>query len=214
MPFGLSKIMSSLDNSEILFTYNMDIFLTRHGESVYNTLGKLGGNSGLSKRGSIYAEKLANYFNKYDNLKVITSKLDRTIETAAPLIFTKESQICLNEINAGICEHFTYEEIKEKYPNINKSRSLDKLNYRYPEGESYMDLIERVDYFINDLKKFSNKKILIIAHQAVLRAFIGLLSKKSYKDIPYISVPLHSVKHIRLDNDFNIIKTESIIFEI
>ena len=192
----------------------MNIFLTRHGESVYNTFGKIGGNSGLSKRGHIYAEKLANYFNKYDHLKVITSKLDRTIKTANHLVFTKESLACLNEINAGICEHFTYKEIKEKYPNIDKNRSLDKLNYRYPDGESYKDLIERVSNFINDLKNSSNKKILIIAHQAVLRAFIGIISKKSYKDIPYISVPLHSVEHISLDNNFNIINTNTINFEI
>ena len=34
------------------------IWLTRHGESVYNTLGKIGGDSGLSARGQQYAQLL------------------------------------------------------------------------------------------------------------------------------------------------------------
>lgn len=34
------------------------IWLTRHGESMYNTQGKLGGNSQLSPRGEIYARLL------------------------------------------------------------------------------------------------------------------------------------------------------------
>ena len=34
------------------------IWLTRHGESMYNTQGKLGGNSALSPKGEIYARLL------------------------------------------------------------------------------------------------------------------------------------------------------------
>ena len=34
------------------------IWLTRHGESVYNMTGKIGGDSGLSPRGEIYASLL------------------------------------------------------------------------------------------------------------------------------------------------------------
>lgn len=34
------------------------IWLTRHGESMYNTQGKLGGNSALSPQGEIYARLL------------------------------------------------------------------------------------------------------------------------------------------------------------
>jgi broad specificity phosphatase PhoE len=34
------------------------IWLTRHGESMYNTLQRLGGDSPLSPRGEVYSKKL------------------------------------------------------------------------------------------------------------------------------------------------------------
>jgi broad specificity phosphatase PhoE len=33
--------------------------------------------------------------------------------------------------------------VKEKFPAEYKSRDQDKLRYRYPRGESYMDVISR-----------------------------------------------------------------------
>lgn len=190
----------------------MELYVTRHGESIYNTLKKVGGNSGLSIKGKIYAEKLGDYFNKYDELIIFTSELTRTIQTSEFLKFKKESLSCLNEIDAGICENLTYDDIKTLYPNIHKNRSLDKLNYKYPNGESYIDLINRINIFINNLKNFNNKKILIIAHQAILRVLIGILNKTDKKDIPYISIPLHRVIRIKLDDHFNIINTTNINF--
>jgi broad specificity phosphatase PhoE len=33
----------------------------------------------------------------------------------------------LNEINAGVCEHMTYAEIAERFPDIDRDRKLDKV---------------------------------------------------------------------------------------
>jgi 6-phosphofructo-2-kinase/fructose-2,6-biphosphatase 2 len=49
----------------------------------------------------------------------------------------------LNEIDAGICEEMTYEEIRNKFPVDYAARERNKLMYRYPGGESYQDLISR-----------------------------------------------------------------------
>ncbi len=61
------------------------IYLTRHGESMMNVEGKIGGNSELSPNGAIYASKLADYFeeNEIEDLRVWTSWFRRTIQTAA-----------------------------------------------------------------------------------------------------------------------------------
>ena len=39
------------------------MFFSRHGESEYNLLDKIGGDSPLSDRGSLYAKALGRYFN-------------------------------------------------------------------------------------------------------------------------------------------------------
>ena len=37
------------------------VFITRHGESINNLYGKIGGNSGLSQRGQNYARALGDF---------------------------------------------------------------------------------------------------------------------------------------------------------
>jgi len=41
------------------------IYLSRHGQSQYNVLGKVGGDSDLSKAGEEYALKLSEYAEKH-----------------------------------------------------------------------------------------------------------------------------------------------------
>lgn len=39
----------------------------------------------------------------------------------------------------------TYEEIQEQYPTEFALRDRDKFHYRYPSGESYQDLVARLE---------------------------------------------------------------------
>ena len=172
----------------------MKIFVTRHGESMYNLEKRLGGNPTLSPNGFQYASILCDYFNSnFDRLTVWTSCLQRTIKTGENLIFEKHFKPELNEINAGICEHLTEDDVKSKHPQIYTERKSDKLRYKYPEGESYLDLIKRLTPLINQLKG-CKENVLIIAHQAILRVIIGLLTGVAEEEIPYLSIPLHQVQ--------------------
>lgn len=71
----------------------------------------------------------------------------------------------------GICEGLTYEEIQEKYPHEFAWRDQDKLKYRYPHGESYLDLLQRVDNVIQAL--LTQQRVLVVSHQAVLRCVVA-----------------------------------------
>jgi broad specificity phosphatase PhoE len=61
---------------------------------------------------------------------VLTSTLQRTIQTASCLPFTQQRLRELDEINAGVCEHMTYEQVAHTYPHIHEARASDKLGYR------------------------------------------------------------------------------------
>ncbi len=39
----------------------------------------------------------------------------------------------------------SYEEIQEKYPTEFALRDQDKYHYRYPKGESYEDVVQRLE---------------------------------------------------------------------
>lgn len=92
----------------------------QHGESEFNVLGKIGGNAVLSARGERYAQALATKINsmRIPELRVLTSRLRRTIATARGIEAPQEHVAALNELHAGVCEGLSYEEMQEQYPQV------------------------------------------------------------------------------------------------
>ncbi|XP_062171445.1 6-phosphofructo-2-kinase/fructose-2,6-bisphosphatase isoform X1 [Alnus glutinosa] len=178
------------------------ILLTRHGESMDNVRGRIGGDTELSDRGEIYSKKLANFVEK--RLKseraasIWTSTLQRTILTATPIGgFPKIQWRALDEIYAGVCDGMSYEEIKKNMPEEYEARKKDKLRYRYPRGESYLDVIQRLEPVIIELER-QRAPVVVISHQAVLRALYAYFADRPLKEIPHIEVPLHTIIEIQM----------------
>lgn len=181
------------------------IWLTRHGESEYNTMGKIGGNSGLSARGQVYARMLPEILmDRVVPLRegggqvpvaVWTSTLARTIITASGLPFPKVQWKALDEIQSGICDGMTYQEIAARLPGEFELRKRDKLRYRYPSGESYMDVIQRLDPVISEVER-ERDCVCIVAHQAVLRALYGYFMNRPLDEVPSLNIPLHTIMEL------------------
>lgn len=186
-----SRIVYYLMN---LHTQPRKIYMSRHGESMFNLHGKIGGDSDLSPRGQLYAKKLPGLVREHlgdKKLVVWTSSLKRTIQTSEHLDYPKLNRKPLDELNAGMCDGMTYEEIEEKYPEDYANRDDDKFNYRYKGGESYRDVVLRLEPIIMDLERQGN--ILIIGHQAILRCIYAYFMNYNQEDLPYIKIPLHTV---------------------
>uniref|UniRef100_A0A8D0AAB4 6-phosphofructo-2-kinase domain-containing protein n=1 Tax=Sander lucioperca TaxID=283035 RepID=A0A8D0AAB4_SANLU len=169
------------------------IFLCRHGESELNLVGRIGGDSGLSPRGAKFGSSLGAYMRGQciSDLKVWTSHMKRTIQTAEALGVPYEQWKALNEIDAGVCEDMTYEEIQKNYPEEFALRDQDKYRYRYPKGESYEDLVQRLEPVIMELERQEN--VLVICHQAVMRCLLAYFLDKTAHELPYLKCPLHTV---------------------
>ncbi len=177
------------------------IWVSRHGESAFNVLGIIGGDADLSPRGEEYARSLAAFVRdrvaafhgaERGELAVWTSSLRRTIQTAQPLTDRPTVLRALDEIDAGVCDGMTYDQIREQMPEVFRARALDKLRYRYPRGESYEDVIQRLHPLIIDLER-QRSPILVIAHQAVLRALYAYFMDRPPEVCPKLPVPLHTV---------------------
>uniref|UniRef100_A0A8C4LPS0 6-phosphofructo-2-kinase/fructose-2,6-biphosphatase 4 n=1 Tax=Equus asinus asinus TaxID=83772 RepID=A0A8C4LPS0_EQUAS len=169
------------------------IYLCRHGESELNLKGRIGGDPGLSPRGREFAKSLAQFISDQNikDLKVWTSQMKRTIQTAEALGVPYEQWKVLNEIDAGVCEEMTYEEIQDHYPLEFALRDQDKYRYRYPKGESYEDLVQRLEPVIMELERQEN--VLVICHQAVMRCLLAYFLDKAAEQLPYLKCPLHTV---------------------
>jgi broad specificity phosphatase PhoE/predicted kinase len=198
---NVNRITGYLPSRLVSFLVNLHnkprpVWLTRHGQAEFNVVGRIGGNTHLSPSGRIYAQNLRAFYDRQINplgdVEVWTSTLVRTQETAAILGREPLQWRALNEIEAGACDGLTYREISERFPEEWRARKSDKLGYRYPQGESYMDVIQRVEPVVLELER-QQRPVLIISHQAVLRAIYGYLMGRELDAIPHLSVPLHTV---------------------
>lgn len=122
-------------------------------------------------------------------LTVWTSTLKRTMQTAEHLPFPKLQWKALDELDAGECDGLTYEEIERRFPEDFALRDQDKFHFRYRGGESYADLVLRLEPIIMELERQEN--IFIIGHQAVLRAILAYFLNKPHEELPYLKIPLH-----------------------
>jgi len=173
------------------------IWITRHGQSLANVAGVIGGDEALSAEGRDYADRLRGWLDEQleergGGVVVWTSTLQRTIETSRELKRPALQLKALDEIDAGICDGLTYGDIQRKMPAEYAARSKDKLGYRYPQGESYEDVILRLDPVLIELER-QREPVLVIAHQAVLRALFGYFTGTERDAVPHLRIPLHTV---------------------
>ncbi|KAI1189300.1 6-phosphofructo-2-kinase [Nemania serpens] len=196
----INRIQDYLQSRVVYYLMNLHIrprsvWLSRHGESEYNLSGRIGGDADLSSRGKQYAKKLPELVRQSVGddrpLTVWTSTLKRTIATAQylPANYNQLQWKALDELDAGVCDGMTYQEIKDVYPEDFVARDEDKYNYRYRGGESYRDVVIRLEPIIMELER--SEDILIVTHQAILRCIYAYFMKKDQSRSPWMNVPLH-----------------------
>lgn len=102
----------------------------------------------------------------------------------------------LQEINVGVCEGMTYHQVQHTYPHEFAARQRDKLRFRYKCGESYLDLIARIEPVIIEMERQGS--ILLVGHQAILRVIYGYFKGVALESLPLIEFPANTV--IRLSS--------------
>ncbi len=172
------------------------LYLARHGQSEDNVLGRIGGNAPLTARGKEQASAMSAHFSGKSIPYIFTSALRRTVETAAPVAAAQKdcSHIVIpefNEIEAGLCDGMTYDEIRQARPLEYAARAKNKYGFIYPEGEGYATLKERVDKGLKKALFLSGNLpgIVIVGHQAVNRMILSHFLYRRMEDVPYIYIP-------------------------
>jgi 6-phosphofructo-2-kinase len=201
------------------------IWLTRHGESIDDANGKIGGNADLSPRGIKYAKALSTFIAKQRTLWneshatttngtgphslthpaphrtssektycVWTSNMRRSMQTAHDFDrsqYKVEHIRMLDELNAGILEGLTRDEVKEFYSDWVDERQKNKLTHRYPGtgGEGYVDLTNRLKSVILEVERLTDH-VLIISGLAVTRVLLAYFKALRRDMITDLHVPL------------------------
>lgn len=141
--------------------------------------------------------------NHANTLEIWTSQLRRAIQTAELserlLNIRTLRWSSLNEIHAGVCEDMTYAEVSQRYPLIDYFRKRSKYTFRYPEGESYQDLVVRLEPVIMELEN-ADKVVVVVAHQAVLRCLLAYFGSTSAESSISVEVPHRTVWRCTYDS--------------
>ena len=115
-------------------------------------------------------------------------------QTVRPLQFEYNVDYCnlFRELDGGDFDQMTYEQIRTAYPQEYKRRQENKLRYRYPGGESYLDVKERCHRVLMKLIG-SRNSILVVGHKAVLRVIMAYFLDLPAEDIPSLNVNMNTV---------------------
>ncbi|MGI6527252.1 MAG: histidine phosphatase family protein [Caldicoprobacterales bacterium] len=158
----------------------MYIYLTRHGQTDWNAQKRTQGvhNSHLSRLGICQAEELAERLSSESISHLYSSPLDRAYQTA--VIVGKKYGIIpekreeLQEINFGVWEGLTVNQIEKVYPGQLTRHRVD-FTFAPENGESLQSLQRRICHFIEFIqRKHTDKddKLLVTAHAYPIRMLI------------------------------------------
>ncbi|EFE44144.1 hypothetical protein TRV_01104 [Trichophyton verrucosum HKI 0517] len=228
--FMASQVVSYLLNFNLS---PRQIWISRHGESLDDVSGRIGGNAPLSENGTQYAKALAKFIDhqrarweEYQKIKALsthfpprpgdstppnpqyaaqimeggrnfcvwTSMLTRCIQTAQ--FFDEEEydikeMRMLNELNAGVMEGLTYDEIRERFPSDFETRRKEKLHYRFPGpgGEGYLDVVNRLRAVIVEVERMTDH-VLLVGPRSVARTLLAYFLGLKREDLTDLAVPL------------------------
>ena len=147
----------------------MKLYVARHGETAWNAEYRVCGRTDLplTQRGEEQARLLAVEARGKGIQVIVASPMKRAMQTAAPVaealgLSIETDQRLMEQCYGG------FEGCSRSDPGFLANKR--QFAYRYPGGESMMDLAARVYPVLSEIKeKYAGKTVLLVCHGAVCR---------------------------------------------
>ena len=183
-----------------------DFYIFRHGQSTYNVVGRIQGqtnDSVLTNLGKEQAKEVGKKLKSKDIEVIISSPLFRARQTAELVNLTLNKKIIedekFTEVDVGVVEGMDYTEAKEKYSEEFKkmhSQGSDYDDACYPGGETRKQVRERIFRGLDYWASNDNYQCMAVAsHGIMLSQILIALGDKQ------IDIPNASILHIKKEND-------------
>lgn len=164
----------------------LTLYITRHGETLWNTEKKLQGwkDSELTEKGKHNARLLGERLKDIDFAAVYSSPSQRTLATAELILGEKQIAILqdenLREINMGDWEGQTHSFLQETYQEAYHAFWNTPHLYATDTGESFEQLGGRVEAFLKRLKnEHTSGNVLVVTHTVFIKALLLQMKKLS-----------------------------------
>jgi broad specificity phosphatase PhoE len=124
---------------------------------------------------------------------VMSSTMPRALETASwRLEFPIKDVSNLNPLDMGDFAGIDLEEIKEQHPEWYEQLERDPFHTRFPGGESYSDLINRLESVVVDVEQQLGPAV-VVSHVSVLQVLVAYFRSTPIAQCTSIEVPMHTV---------------------
>ncbi|KAF1771886.1 Histidine phosphatase superfamily [Phytophthora cactorum] len=132
---------------------------------------------------------------------VMTSTLPRAVQTADFLPCGKRMQMAtLNPLDKGECYGLTMDQMKEQMPEAFAAYEQDPWRTRFPGGESYQDLMMRLEPVLIDIEQHTGP-VLVVSHISTLQVLYSYFLGAPIESCPALEIPFHSVLELVPNQD-------------
>lgn len=176
----------------------MRLYVARHGQTAWNAENKICGTTDLplNELGQAQAKELAEKCGAYEIDLIIASTMLRARQTAAAVAERWNVPVItdarLVEQNYGI-----YEGMDRQTPGFLANKR--HFAYRYPQGESMMDVAHRIYGLLEDIKRdHEGKNVLLVCHGGVMRLIRSYFEDMTNDEYFHYSEPNASVREFEL----------------
>jgi probable phosphoglycerate mutase len=156
-----------------------EFILLRHGETEWNTLGRLQGHqdSPLSPEGLRQADALAGRLASFPFQALYCSDLGRAVETARRIAARTHHSVLqdvrLRERGVGILEGLTREEAHQRHPTVFAEYSASGLDFVVPGGESVSQRLRLAVECLRELgARHGRARVVVVTHGGVLSGLL------------------------------------------
>ncbi len=156
----------------------MRLYFVRHADKLGGDFfnQRIGHNdSPISPAGEQRAQRLAAYFENKPIDAVYASEYVRTAQTAEYVAAIKGLPVHrdgrLNEIDSGVIENMTDEQIQTQYPEFWRDFFSYERDVRFPGGETGDEVKARQKSLLDNLIR-QNKDAVLITHEGYIRLLI------------------------------------------
>jgi len=166
-----------------------NIYIIRHEETEYGQGKRYLGHTDckLSDKGINDAKKLADIFMESGITinSIFSSDLIRCKNTVNIVFPNQEVTFLkdLREINMGILDGLTFDEVKNKYPEVYKKRGENIAEYIPLNGESFRECQQRAIKVLNYIIRNTKGNVVICSHAGFIRALFCNLLRVDLKEI-------------------------------
>jgi probable phosphoglycerate mutase len=180
------------------------IYLVRHGQTIFNAERRLQGHldSALTPLGMAQAESFGatlRHLVGNRSCQIVASPLGRAVQTAsyiakaiqcAPPVKTDADWM---EISMGQWDGHTDAEIEAGWPNMRDGLAADHWHFHAPNGESFVQIAERVTRGLETAKAAQSEVFVIVSDGITSRVERGIWAGLTFNQLAGLPVPQDSL---------------------